>query len=145
MKTVICDIDGVIADCTHRLKFIQQSPPDWDAFFDACGEDTPILPMITFLRGVAKAFSVVYATGRPERTRVKTVEWCAKHDIPAGLVLMRTDNDHREDFIVKRELVLKGLTNKSREIVAVFEDRDQVVKMWREHGLLCLQPKAGDY
>lgn len=37
MKSVyVFDIDGTLADLTHRLHHIQKQPKDWDAFFDAC-------------------------------------------------------------------------------------------------------------
>lgn len=143
MRTIICDIDGVIADCTHRLRYIKNDKPNWDAFFEACDGDKPIMPMVLFLRPLAFMFRVVYVTGRPERVREKTMNWLRDWELPAGFVLMRKDGDHREDYIVKGELLKAGFMD--AEIIAVFEDRDQVVKMWREKGLLCLQPKDGDY
>ena len=36
--------------------------------------------------------------------------------------------------------------NKSEhEVVAVFDDRDKVVKMWREIGLTCMQVAPGNF
>ena len=29
---VICDIDGTVADCSHRLHWIQSKPKNWKAF-----------------------------------------------------------------------------------------------------------------
>jgi hypothetical protein len=143
--TIICDIDGVIADCTHRLSHIQGEKPDWDAFFAACGEDAPMMPMIRFLRELEDRFEILYVTGRPERSRYTTVLWMAKYDLPIRVgadLYMRKDGDHRQDYEVKAEMFDKEI---ARDIYAVFEDRDQVVQMWRDKGLLCLQPKKGDY
>jgi len=142
---VICDIDGVIADCTHRLKFIESKPADWDAFFEACSEDAPLEPMIRLLRAMDDEFDILYVTGRPERVRLKTILWMTHHDVPlehSNDLFMRKDGDHRQDFAVKAEIFDKHI---ARDIHAVFEDRDQVVQMWRDKGLLCLQPKKGDY
>ena len=36
------DIDGVLADVGHRLRHLEKSPKDWDAFFGAAGDD-PVL------------------------------------------------------------------------------------------------------
>jgi hypothetical protein len=36
MKAVIIDIDGTLADTTHRLHHIKSKPPNWDAFFAEC-------------------------------------------------------------------------------------------------------------
>ena len=141
---VICDIDGVIADCTHRLKFIEQTPADWDAFFEACSDDAPIHPMIKFLQAL-DGFDIFYVTGRPKRVHFKTLLWMVRYEVPivcGADVYMREDGDHRQDFQVKAEIFDKHI---AREVVAVFEDRDQVVQMWRDKGLLCFQPKKGDY
>jgi hypothetical protein len=34
---ILVDIDGTLADCTHRLHHIQKQPKDWDAFFAGRG------------------------------------------------------------------------------------------------------------
>jgi len=41
------DIDGTIANLSHRLHFIQQEPADWNAFFMSAGDDEPIWEVIT--------------------------------------------------------------------------------------------------
>jgi hypothetical protein len=146
VRTVLFDIDGVIADCSHRLHFIQSAPADWDGFFDACSGDAPIWPTIKFLWALHEVFKTVYVTGRPERIREKTKDWLKSHGLGncKGIyLLMRKDDDHRPDFEVKRELFLNCIEPDS--VFAVVEDRDQVVEMWRKLGLLCLQPKRGDY
>lgn len=156
IKKVICDIDGVIADCTHRLKYITKpafsdgsscNDPDWNAFFDACIDDEPIKPMIDFLWDISLMYNIVYVTVRPERSREKTLAWFVANDVPwmksTSLLFMRPDGDHRHDCVVKQEILNKYMDRSN--IVAVFEDRDRVVDMWRAEGLLCLQPQKGNY
>ncbi|MGH9121886.1 MAG: hypothetical protein ACRDYC_08055, partial [Acidimicrobiales bacterium] len=36
---VIFDLDGVLSDAAGRQHLIEGGRRDWDAFFDACGED----------------------------------------------------------------------------------------------------------
>ena len=147
MRTIVCDIDGVLADLVHRLGFIQKPEPEWDAFFEACDGDSPIIPMVSFLREISPLFAIHYLTGRPERTRDKTLAWFQSHGIPmrpTDALSMRSDGDHRHDHIVKSELFDKALLQ-TASIGAVFEDRDSVVEMWRGRGLLCLQPRKGDF
>ena len=36
---VIFDIDGVLSDAAGRQHFLEWGRRDWDAFFDACGDD----------------------------------------------------------------------------------------------------------
>ena len=45
----VFDIDGVLADVSHRLPFVARRPKDWDAFFAAAVDDPP------FAQGVALA------------------------------------------------------------------------------------------
>lgn len=144
---IICDIDGVIADCSQRLHYIQEKPANWDGFFEDCDFDAPIVPVIELLRALnVNGFDIGYITGRPKRIREKTVKWFKQHYVPfkeGQLLLMRTDGDHREDWIVKWLLFEEWVEQK--RVFAILEDRDQVVKMWRDKGFLCLQPKKGDY
>ena len=35
-KTVIVDIDGTISKVGERLKYLLQSPKDWDSFYNDC-------------------------------------------------------------------------------------------------------------
>jgi hypothetical protein len=41
-NTTFSDIDGTVADLTHRLKMIERSDRKaWNAFFDARGDNAP--------------------------------------------------------------------------------------------------------
>ena len=39
---VVFDLDGTLADITHRLHHIEPPNKNWPAFFRACGDDAPI-------------------------------------------------------------------------------------------------------
>lgn len=52
-KAVIFDIDGTLADATHRLHHITRHPKNYDAFFAAVGDDSVIEPV----RDLAQALS----------------------------------------------------------------------------------------
>jgi len=56
---------------------------------------------------------------------------------------MRKAGDNRKDSIVKYEILQELI--KEYYIEYVFDDRDQVVKMWREAGLRCLQVAPGNF
>jgi phosphoserine phosphatase len=49
----------------------------------------------------------------------------------------------RKDSIVKYEILQEIV--KEYFIPFVFDDRDQVVRMWREAGLRCLQVASGNF
>lgn len=144
----LMDIDGTVADIRHRLHFIKDKPKNWDAFFKACKDDTPFKHMKTIVGALWSVGRVLYVSGRPERCRNDTQEWLKKHGFntslfPAGLY-MRADGDYRDDSIVKYELLQKIKADGYHPIMA-FDDRNCVVKMWRENGIPCAQVAEGDF
>jgi len=143
----IFDIDGTLADCTHRLHFIRRPFPDWPAFFAACVDDSPIPEVIKLLHIIAGEETIVLATGRSDKIRQQTYAWLITQKISAFTpVYMRKTGDHREDHIVKAELLDKIIHDfPGEEIGGVFEDRQQVVDMYRAQGLRVFQVAKGDY
>ena len=147
----IVDIDGTVADVTHRLHFIQRAPKDWEAFFSACKDDKPIEHMRLLLRAIQTRYKhepsspeIVYVTGRPESTKEDTLDWLCRHDFPIAPIFMREDGDHRLDVLFKKKMLHK-LRYLGYEPVLVFEDRARVVKMWRDNGVPCAQVSRGEY
>jgi hydroxymethylpyrimidine pyrophosphatase-like HAD family hydrolase len=143
----IVDIDGTLADPRHRLHFIEQKPRDWDAFFAACQEDSPITDVIATVRALERVAQIFLATGRSEVCRLQTVNWLNRHvGIAYSWLLMRREGDHREDNIVKSEMLDRILdVRQLKDIAGVFEDRKQVVDMYRKRGLTVFQVADGDY
>ena len=141
----IFDIDGTLADISHRLHHIQKTPKDWTAFFADCGDDCPIPEIIAVACALKKAgHTIVYNTGRSEAIRDLTEEWLEDFGLPCGQVFMRPEGDHREDNIVKAEL-LAAIVESVGEISGVFEDRQQVVDMYRAKGLRVFQVAPGNF
>jgi phosphoglycolate phosphatase-like HAD superfamily hydrolase len=144
-RCYVFDIDGTLADCTHRLHHIQKQPKDWRSFFAECSADKPIQHMI----GVATALSaigaqIVYVSGRSDECRVQTVAWLDSHELPYGPVYMRRSGDHRDDDILKIEL-LADLRADGFEPIMAFDDRSRVVAAWRNAGIPCAQVAPGDF
>ena len=53
-KHLIVDIDGTIADLSHRLHHINgSSRKDWDAFFAACKYDRVHVDVVTIIKDLA--------------------------------------------------------------------------------------------
>lgn len=141
MKRYIVDIDGTLANISHRLHFIRSEPKQWDAFFEACSEDAPIQDVIDVVKSLDRATprpQIIYLTGRPERVRMKTVAWLTQHGLPLGQLIMRKDGDYRADTTAKRELLERILAEGST-VAGVFEDRPSVCRVWREMGLTVFQ------
>ena len=143
----LCDIDGTLADITHRVRFLQEKPVNWKAFFAACPNDAPIPEVIEVVKSLNSFGNhVVMVTGRSDEVRNETERWLVEHGICFSAVFMRKAGDHREDTIVKAELldeILKSVPLQS--IGGVFEDRQQVVDMFRARGLRVFQVAPGNF
>lgn len=147
----IFDIDGTIADLSHRLHFIEDKPSDWKAFFTACGDDKPIQDVIDLAWKLADTSEIVLISGRSDECREATVAWLKQHKFPAPSrkVYMRKAGDHRVDSIVKSELLDELIRDWSVpehfQIAGVFEDRKQVVDMYRSRGLRVFHVAEGNF
>lgn len=145
MKTVICDIDGTIADTGHRIKYITNGLKDWDKWHANAHKDKPIEEIVMLLDLLSAAdFKIVMCTARDEKCRNDTVKWLEENDIPYDALYMRKKGDRRDDDIIKFEL-LEQIYEAGYEPVLVLEDRSRVVRMWRDAGLRCLQVSEGDF
>ena len=144
-KYVIVDIDGTIATPGDRLKYLQQTPKDWDSFYKDCFDDAPIVGTCDLVRHLETRYNIVYCTGRRGSCRNNTRLWLIKNNLPMGYhLLMRQNRDHRHDTIVKPELLLSaGIRPES--IAFVLEDRNSMVARWRELGITCYQVAEGDF
>lgn len=158
---IICDIDGTIADCTHRLHLISGEDgkkKDWEEFHAGCIDDKPIAAVIDLLnvysfynteQSPPGLYEFWYITGRPWSSGASTLLWLRNHGCPDGILAMRPDSDFRHDYEVKRELLYEkiyGRYGKTKDdILFVLEDRTRNVQMWREEGLVCFQVQPGDY
>lgn len=143
---VIVDIDGTIADASHRLHLIKGETKDWDAFYDAMVNDTPIEGAVgTILDELDKVVEddtvplhIMFVTGRRDTHRKETEEWlqtyCALADPGYYSLLMRADGDHRDDTVVKEELYDTHIAP-NVEVVMAFEDRPRIIEMWERRGI----------
>lgn len=132
---IVLDIDGVLADCTHRLKYIQKKQKDYDTFFSEIPNDTPIQDK-DFIKNIIKSYKgrLAIMTGRPWRTQEDTINWLYdNYDLNgvAFTLYMRLDSDHRPSPKAKADLI-KELVNdygNIRNIMVVDDMKDNVVAM----------------
>ena len=168
MADYIFDIDGTLADATHRLPLIRDSAffvakrpqlipgPDWETFMsqDMVNKDTAISHTWTLLEMLhVKGHRIIFITGRNESTRTDTLQWlldtgmihAPKWYLDSDLrVYMRSEKDHRPSDKVKREGLIRARDDGYRP-VAVFEDRQCDAEMWRDEGLFCFHVAEGDF
>ena len=114
---VFMDIDGVIADCSHRLKYLENK--NYDKFYseEMMMEDQPIqigLDLLGMFLGNWEV-ELYLLTGRPYRTEEITKKWLKQYlsEFDCPPILMRRDHDYRKSEVVKTEIVDKSLHNKN--------------------------------
>jgi phosphoglycolate phosphatase-like HAD superfamily hydrolase len=149
-RCYLFDIDGTIADLSHRLHHIQKEPKDWRAFFAACADDEPIPHVIELAKRLWATVPIIFVSGRSDECRDETMAWLETHGFGSvgkrheRFLYMRRAGDHRPDNLVKAEL-LDAILADGFEPIMAFDDRDQVVRMWRGRGIPCAQVAAGDF
>jgi predicted kinase len=134
-EVVVVDIDGTIADCTHRVHHVRDGNKDWDKFFEGMVDDSPridVMDEVYKLKEEGKR--IILVTARPEDYRKETTEWLRKHfDCEYDFLIMRPSGNTRPDTEVKQFIYDRYL--KKYNVVKVFDDRPCVIRMWRENGL----------
>lgn len=135
-KAIICDLDGTLAIIDGRNPFDAQG----------CENDLLNIPVANAVKNYADlGHKVLLLSGRSDEFRPQTERWLVKHNISYELLVMRKKKDNRKDSIVKREFYDTNIANKYA-VEVVFDDRNQVVNMWRDElKLPCFQVYYGDF
>lgn len=131
----IVDIDGTLAKMNGR------SPYD----YSKVSTDLPnnnVITVINALRGAGHTIHIV--SGRDNVCEADTVEWLAKYGVLGNYLSMRKNKDVRKDTEVKREIYEKHIKGKYN-VLGVFDDRNQVVDLWRSLGLTTMQVDYGNF
>lgn len=136
-KAIICDLDGTL--CLHQGR----SPYD----YEKCDTDKCNEPLIKLLWDLYQAgYHIIFTSGREDidNSRIKTEGWLDSNFGGNYTLLMRSKKDHRPDEIVKEEIYHNEI-EPFYNIIAVYDDRNKVCKMWRDLGLLCCQVYDGNF
>jgi len=134
-ECVIFDIDGTLADLSHRLHYLDTR--DYDSFFGTVFEDDPIWPTIMVARAMYnEGHVIVLVSGRSDVCEEDTVAWMMEYSVPFDALYMRKKGDHRADTVVKRE-ILDQLRADGYDPYLAIDDRKRLADMWREEGIMC--------
>jgi phosphoserine phosphatase len=148
----IFDLDGTLALIHHRRHFVEDKKnARWPEFYAACDRDVPNKPVIDVMRRLRESGAEVWIfSGRSDEVRDKTVQWLALHTPlcsweASEALTMREEGDHTPDDELKRSWYEMMLVDDRQRLVATFDDRDRVVRMWRDAGVTCFQVAPGDF
>lgn len=142
----IFDLDGTLADITHRRGLL----PDWPAFYKACSADKPYHEVIRLMHILSDENTIKIWSGRSDIVREQTLDWLEQYTEFERLELeimlrMRRDGDFTPDEVLKKKWFDELSPREIVMIRGVFDDRDRMVKMWRDLGLTCFQTAYGDF
>jgi FMN phosphatase YigB (HAD superfamily) len=148
METVIFDLDGTLANIDKRraLATKPDGKIDWDVFFapENIKLDEPNHPVIKVLKALTEQYCIVIFSGRDDISANETIEWLASFGIYPDMIKMRRHGSYVPDDKLKK-LWLDDLRKKEHNIICAFDDRDKVVKMWRDNGVPCFQVAEGNF
>jgi hypothetical protein len=97
---------------------------------------------------LAAGCEVQIFSGREDSVRKETVAWLTQHtslNMKTTTLLMRPTGDSTPDDVLKKRWLDDMLVSDKARLVAVFEDRDRMVKMWRAAGVPCFQVAEGEF
>lgn len=138
---IIADLDGTV--CLHDGR----NPYD----LTRVSEDIPNYPLVQFLKELICNKHIIFLSGREgtDQCRQDTINWLTENICSPDFgykweLLMRDKNNFEPDEVIKERIFHKEIDPKYN-VIAVFDDRDKVVKMWRSLGLLCNQVYWGNF
>ena len=166
-KTIIFDLDGTLANIDSR-RDISMKPNgrlDWNVFAapnSILALDKPNAPVIKMAQMFkADGFKIVIFSGRNDRGFDATIQWLNDFKVPFDLLVMRPDKFKDKSWPIANgnpttpdmrfmpdEILKKKMLDAFVDINDVFlvvDDRDKVVKMWRDLGLNTFQVAPGDF
>ena len=153
---VVFDVDGTLMNIEHRVKYARKDSPDYDyeKFESEIVNDTPNIEIFAVAHALREqGHTIIIASGRKAMWAFDTLKmldeyyvWC-EHFLRRGsrdAHYFRKDGDNRKDSIVKEEMYEQMLED-GYDPKLVFDDRQQVVDMWRSKGIRVCQVDVGNF
>lgn len=134
-KCIVIDMDSTM--CFN----ITKRPWYGDGAAEGMLNDIPNTGVVEIVKTLQNKYPVIVATGRDTSQAGVTLEWLSKHGITPTKSFFRTQGDYRKGVEIKKGQIEQIL--KDYDIVAIFEDCEPIVQMYRDMGLTVLQPNKG--
>lgn len=144
-QAIMCDLDGTLCNLDHRIHHVKNGNKDWGKFFRACGEDLVYDDVRSIVNLEHQSGTrIVFCSGRPEDYKRQTEMWLDSNIHIESDLVMRPRNNFKPDHITKRMLYEYEI-KPYYQVKYVLDDRDAVVRMWRDIGLNCMQVRPGNF
>jgi len=140
---VIFDLDGVLSDAAGRQHFVEgPGRRDWDAFFEACGDDPLLEETAALLHLLDASLGVILLTARPLRVQGETLSWLARYRLRWDLLIMRPYGDYSRAPEFKQDSLWE-LRDLGWDVQLAFEDDRRNLAMFRAEGVPCVYIHSG--
>lgn len=138
----VFDIDGVLADATHRQPLIKGARRNWNLFFEMCGKDALIDEVANMAHHLDPAMQIVLCTARPASVAPETLAWLDRHDVRWDLLIMREWGDYSfaRDF---KQATVAELRAYGFELRMAVEDDPRNKSMFDYEGIPCVYIHSG--
>lgn len=141
---VVFDMDGVLSDAAGRQHLLEHPFRDWEAFFQACGDDPLIEEVARLLEVLDAGHRIVLLTARPMRVQPHTLGWLDRFGLRWDLLIMRDFGDYAAARTFKQRTVHE-LRSREFDLRLAFEDDPRNVHMFHGEGVPCVYIHSGYY
>lgn len=137
---IIVDIDGTLCHNTTGRPFFGEGAAK------GMLTDTPIEGTCQIVKQAYEKFSIIIITGREGTPEIReaTQRWLAQNGIRYDTAYFRSTGDYSKAEDCKQKIYEEHIKGKYN-ILYVLEDNYKCVNMWRNEGLVCLQPNEGKF
>ena len=141
-RAAVFDVDGVLADATHRQHLVTGHRRNWPLFFDLCGKDGLIEEVANMAQLLDPAMTIVLCTARPSSVAPETLEWLVRHGVRWDLLIMREWGDYNlaRDF---KQYTVHELRAYGFDLVMAVEDDPRNKAMFDAEGIPCVYIHSG--
>jgi phosphoglycolate phosphatase-like HAD superfamily hydrolase len=130
----IFDVDGTLANVDPYLHHVRGTNKDYDAFHKASIDALPNIDVLLMLNNaVSDRHTILVVTSTKEKWRGLTSMWLAINNARSHALFMRSDEDDRPDYEVKKDILDK--INDYWTVVHAVDDNPNVIRLWEEHGI----------
>ena len=141
-KAIIVDMDGTIC------KNVTGRPWYGKGAAEGMLTDAPYTDIINMLRVYLEEYEIqlLILTGRNDTPEIRqaTLEWLERNWFYPDKLLMRKPKDYSKTVVYKEKTYTEQI-EPYYDVIMVFEDNNACVQMFRDKGLIVLQPQNSDY
>lgn len=141
-KAIIVDMDGTI--CEN----VTDRPWYGKGAAEGMLTDAPYTDIINMLRAYLEEYEIqlLILTGRNDTPEIRqaTLEWLGRNWFHPDKLFMRKPKDYSKTVVYKEKTYTEQI-EPYYDVIMVFEDNNACVQMFRDKGLIVLQPQNSDY